>query len=220
MIRFIRNILFQFTPLREGRPKVFGGRSDAGAISIHAPAGGATFGKSNRDSARRISIHAPAGGATPMAAAIASSPAISIHAPAGGATLGIGAEGLRPAISIHAPAGGATVTPTWPNCRPSYFNSRPCGRGDGGSRSGHHHQDSISIHAPAGGATKPMPRLVDWQQISIHAPAGGATDKLCMLPFNTTNFNSRPCGRGDPPAAPGGRSGSRFQFTPLREGRR
>ena len=59
--------------------------------------------------------------------------------------------------------------------RTVYFNSRPCGRGDGGSRSGHHHQDSISIHAPAGGATKPMPRLVDWQQISIHAPAGGAT---------------------------------------------
>ncbi len=102
------------------------------AISIHAPAGGATVVLRPFPLKRPISIHAPAGGATRyhnsheiatmhfnprsrggsdfLCKGIVIIPRnISIHAPAGGATLG---DFLciipKDWISIHAPAGGAT----------------------------------------------------------------------------------------------------------------
>ena len=58
------NFLFQFTPLREGRPcpSVFPGLVIL--ISIHAPARGATWILGLSDEREDISIHAPARGAT------------------------------------------------------------------------------------------------------------------------------------------------------------
>ena len=144
---------------------------------------------------------------------------ISIHAPAGGATQRRGGPCTDQRISIHAPAGGATL-PSWPPVAfMCYFNSRPCGRGDGHSgpcfylcfqfqftplREGRpaylNEGDvsmAISIHAPAGGATRHRVLLRQSLRISIHAPAGGATARN----------------------APEARA-KIFQFTPLREGRR
>mgnify|MGYP004500840723 CR=1 FL=1 len=79
---------------------------------------------------------------------------------------------------------------------PTYFNSRPCGRGD---------------REDAGGCCK--------QAISIHAPAGGATLWRAYCRRGFSYFNSRPCGRGD--LGNGGiiSASNLFQFTPLREGR-
>ena len=57
--------------------------------------------------------------------------------------------------------------------------------------------ESISIHAPAGGATVLNAGYLATTFISIHAPAGGATSER-ELQSQTW----------------------RFQFTPLREGRR
>ena len=140
------------------------------------------------------------------------------------------------------------------------FNSRPCERGDS-APSQYTTLRLISIHAPARGATRCQPLPLLPTAISIHAPARGATWKS---PFRTvshkfqftplregrrvgkrqktsfSNFNSRPCERGDKkynkriniwiisihaPARGatddgcGGVHVLRFQFTPLREGR-
>ena len=58
-----------------------------------------------------ISIHAPAWGATTGAFAANHIIDISIHAPAWGATLGYNISQRRRSISIHAPAWGATLLP-------------------------------------------------------------------------------------------------------------
>ena len=122
------------------------------AISIHAPARGATaelmqakmthtyFNPRSREGSDRqeitqqdigdISIHAPARGATAEIERSDGSRIISIHAPARGATSMDTKMGLKLTISIHAPARGAT--PLQCLC---LFVLR------------------ISIHAPARGAT-------------------------------------------------------------------
>ena len=102
---------------------------------------------------------------------------------------------------------------------PRYFNSRPSARGDFRLRC------AIGVH----------------HSISIHAPPRGATRKRGSTPQASRNFNSRPSARGDAVvvglcagrhisihAPPRGATASaahphihiRFQFTPLREGRR
>ena len=78
----------------------------------------------------------------------------------------------------------------------SYFNSRPCGRGDR-CLVAFLSRFYISIHAPAGGATRRSPSTPNRSTISIHAPAGGATAQRERQPRLWSNFNSRPCGRGD-----------------------
>ena len=120
-------------------------------------------------------------------------------------------------ISIHAPPRGAT--------RAGRINIRRKG---------------ISIHAPPRGATMRALLRSGVQNISIHAPPRGATEKLRRLMILTTYFNSRPSARGDAlwqgghapspisiHAPPRGATRelikkyytSKFQFTPLREGR-
>ena len=148
-----KSILFQFTPLREGR------RRDPAVLQCEA-----------------ISIHAPAGGATEALYSCVSDTIISIHAPAGGATLGLLLERNEVILFQFTPLRegrrgklfcglcGAPIFQFTPlregrraACAPAdalhHFNSRPCGRGD--LPPVHHGQREkrISIHAPAGGAT-------------------------------------------------------------------
>ena len=104
-------------------------------------------------------------------------------------------KGGRNHISIHAPPRGATPTRTATSGRPEYFNSRPSARGDRMILTGTPIQN-ISIHAPPRGAT---------------ATNDGAV--------HAAYFNSRPSARGDP-AEREGTHMDKFQFTPLREGRR
>ena len=144
---------------------------------------------------------------------------ISILAPARGATKIKFKGGFVSHISILAPARGATL---W-GCRKCnnskfqfsplregrhlleqalasrcYFNSRPCERGDVCL-------DHVRLYAHV---------------ISILAPARGATAHSPPSPNIPSNFNSRPCERGDRRCATAWRAGGRFQFSPLREGRR
>ena len=100
-------------------------------------------------------------------------------------------------ISIHAPAGGATGDIPRKDIARTYFNSRPCGRGDPVTCS----------------------RLKN-KLISIHAPAGGATHLAYVTYSRLIDFNSRPCGRGDGNSGAALLADCLFQFTPLREGRR
>ena len=80
-------ILFQSTLPRRERPDPAAKRREAGHISIHAPAKGATQLKMRLDRYRRISIHAPAKGATTAYKTGWLQLDISIHAPAKGATV-------------------------------------------------------------------------------------------------------------------------------------
>ena len=208
-------------------------------ISIHAPPRGATSQHFENDAFCNISIHAPPRGATKPEPPHCGGSPISIHAPPRGATSTAFCPsactknfnsrpsargdrlaedfGIRVDISIHAPPRGAT-------------------RRAAGSRA----PDRISIHAPPRGATK----LQSWRKrygsfqftpLREGRPEGetGGGDE--------GYFNSRPSARGDvvmgrevvsygisihaPPRGATGKRGEetsilKFQFTPLREGRR
>ena len=77
-------------------------------VSIHAPAGGATYIPVTSTFKISVSIHAPAGGATKAVTTMVTRNYVSIHAPAGGATPQLYDDELPVLVSIHAPAGGAT----------------------------------------------------------------------------------------------------------------
>ena len=146
-------LIFQFTPLREGRRRRTGKPLRRPPISIHAPPRGATNAAVLQLFWRTISIHAPPRGATisarhrrtpsrfqftplregrPIAPRTVSWPfGISIHAPPRGATAVCSDTRSHLQISIHAPPRGATSAGTIP-CSAS----------------------KISIHAPPRGATQ------------------------------------------------------------------
>ena len=123
-----------------------------------------------------------------------------------------------------------------------HFNSRPSARGDNRYQVGDIIQ-MISIHAPPRGAT------ATWRSrwthgrrfqftplregrlhgchcggygdaISIHAPPRGATARQRRTWCRAIYFNSRPSARGDQGADGASEKFQKFQFTPLREGRR
>ena len=147
------NLLFQSTRPRGARPAVLSSPLVIIRVSIHAPAGGATYVKDYGYIARGVSIHAPAGGATFRLSFFRLYISVSIHAPAGGATLPIR---LAPAIF------GKFQSTRPRGARPPFraqvlaclsFNPRARGGRDpdcGTSTSG---TKTVSIHAPAGGAT-------------------------------------------------------------------
>ena len=168
-----RTYAFQFTPLREGRP-------------VRPPEVYAPHYFNSRPSARGDEISAGRDVAFWL---------ISIHAPPRGATLPYPLHCPRPCISIHAPPRGATGLITENNG-----------------------QAIISIHAPPRGATLLCPVISRAEYISIHAPPRGATRAdgrrlLCLLfqftplregrhdgqarGFDCMYFNSRPSARGD-----------------------
>ena len=98
---------FLLTPLREGRRLALIIACAAGAISTHAPAGGATRRQQGSHTVRSISTHAPAGGATePVRQALFSFR--FLLTPLREGRRGTGRELLER----------------------RYFYSRPCGRGD------------------------------------------------------------------------------------------
>ena len=124
----------------------------------------------------------------------------------------------------------------------AYFNSRPSARGDGNlqntqvdnskfqftplreGRPGQAEEQlqrwMISIHAPPRGAThKVILRGQNIVFISIHAPPRGATPYArCIRASRDISIHAPP--RGATATAASTETPSRFQFTPLREGRR
>ena len=138
-----------------------------------------------------ISIHAPARGATTPVFFNNGALAISIHAPARGATsprLSPCPSSLR--ISIHAPARGATVLNVFHVYAPLFQSTHPRGvRPEVYAAPAR--AERISIHAPARGATIfcVLDRTV--YLISIHAPARGATSAAAFLCWRDEHFNPR-----------------------------
>ena len=143
---------FQFTPLREGR-RGHARRITSAVISIHAPPRGATFRGSHADLLRLISIHAPPRGATLACLGLLALPCISIHAPPRGATAPYDCTALGIEEFQFTPLreGRRKPLPSIAD-RIRDFNSRPSARGDG-ERLGKRIFELISIHAPPRGAT-------------------------------------------------------------------
>ena len=122
-----------------------------------------------------ISIHAPAWGATPNSIFVSGRRQISIHAPAWGATVLQVLPSFVGAISIHAPAWGATCTRCMLLSSKLDFNPRTRVGCDLSLLPPYSAAPLISIHAPAWGATFQKQRMGHRSNISIHAPAWGAT---------------------------------------------
>ena len=144
--------IFQFTPLREGRRRLPAelrsciyfnsrpcGRGDKSCAyrrnGFHyfnsRPCGRGDARKGGQISGHHISIHAPAGGATQAEAEDLQRQLISIHAPAGGATYYRRLLGRMAVYFNSRPCGrGDGSHGAGPRCFVRYFNSRPCGRGD------------------------------------------------------------------------------------------
>ena len=187
--------IFQFTPLREGRPHTPSWTSSA-AISIHAPPRGATGRPVVNAKYLLISIHAPPRGATCARAAAAASEAHFNSRPsARGDSCGcfngsIDEFQFTPLREGRRRDFRHPLHRLYFNSRPSargdmqliqyaprrpHFNSRPSARGDADQ----HHQPTsrpaISIHAPPRGATLKAVLKDATGQISIHAPPRGAT---------------------------------------------
>ena len=123
-------------------------------------------------------------------------------------------------ISIHAPPRGATGQRQKGFSSRSHFNSRPSARGDdaadkGGMLALQFQFTPLREGRLAGGVDK-----ISKNEISIHAPPRGATSPPRWTPWPPTYFNSRPSARGDSQQQRAPQPLRKFQFTPLREGRR
>ena len=146
------------------------------AVSIHAPARGATRLRARPPSrCRSFNSRAREGRDSVRRCACRVREGVSIHAPARGATLGGSFASDAAKVSIHAPARGATTSPLLALYVSAKFQfTRPRGarlvrrlRAEAG--------DVVSIHAPARGATVSEIAHDHRLIVSIHAPARGAT---------------------------------------------
>ena len=189
--------LFQFSPLREGRPTQYVLRSASQFISILAPARGATIPPEDLVFGTVISILAPARGATQHARTTPPAKLFQFSP-------------LRE---------GRRCTRSNRYHRDTYFNSRPCERGDiVGMLFPPYDQFQFSPLREG----RPDPQFGERHGygISILAPARGATCRRSKGLRVLCNFNSRPCERGDAIGAFYAIGAALFQFSPLREGRR
>mgnify|MGYP003182520027 CR=1 FL=1 len=146
------NEVFQFTPLREGRPAR---RCNAG-VHAHFNSRPSARGDSmqyNMSIRKIISIHAPPRGATgPLPRTVAGDDLFQFTPLREG----------RPPRQNH------------PNKR-GLFQFTPLREGRHLAAVEHAHAGLISIHAPPRGATEILQRVAQQMNISIHAPPRGAT---------------------------------------------
>jgi len=149
------SVVFQSTPLHEGRhQRDEQDRHPGHAVSIHAPARGATLSRpGKRGPGDPVSIHAPARGATPGSGLEGRSPVKFQSTPLHEGRHEVRVDLVDPhAVSIHAPARGATLGVVAILSSSWEFQSTPLheGRLDYVDEVG---PNGVSIHAPARGAT-------------------------------------------------------------------
>ena len=215
----IRALIFQFTPLREGRRAAC-----APADALHhfnsRPCGRGDLPPVHHGQReKRISIHAPAGGATGDHDKTRLGQDHFNSRPCGRGDAQQSQPTAPKPISIHAPAGGATACWYVELLADTLFQFTPLREGRPEADRTALHQQIISIHAPAGGATQ-CPRWNSTSDIYFNSRPCGRGDLVFLgLPQGYKNFNSRPCGRGDQDLIERQIYHILFQFTPLREGR-
>jgi len=211
---------FQSTPPHGGRQGRQAVEDKIAAVSIHAPARGATTScgkiRSNsgfqstpphggrREPPAGIQHNAPFQSTPPHGGRPAIRPGaccagyVSIHAPARGATAVGQHQAHMVDVSIHAPARGATTMSTPGPSLDGRFNPRPRTGGDLLFQSRRVGVGHVSIHAPARGATRDQPRVVRQKVVSIHAPARGATRPASRGSGCFAGFQSTPPHGGRP----------------------
>ena len=184
------------------RPRAGGDRSQFShgvifAVSIHAPARGATLGPDDVSATNAFQSTPPRGGRRVELETVVVGGDVSIHAPARGATKRPVDNDKQHRVSIHAPARGATTTtgqttpftmfqstPPRGGRPPAFlparsaagFNPRPRAGGDRGNSLPT--QATVSFNPrPRAGGDRRVKRPSYPRRVSIHAPARGATSK-------------------------------------------
>ena len=122
-------------------------------------------------------------------------------------------------VSIHAPVRGATRHVRQLLTRIICFNPRPCARGDNFPIAFNAVTILFQSTPLCEGRRLPGAACNYRQEVSIHAPVRGATRAQHGNASDITRFNPRPCARGDPSILSGLTYFTRFQSTPLCEGR-
>ena len=192
----VRNIPFQFTPLREGRRERVAQSNQQSIISIHAPPRGATDGACQLPDGERFQF-------TPLREGRPQEPARDNDV-------------IR--ISIHAPPRGATATRRPGRIRLFGFQFTPLREGRRTSWGGKAMNKLFQFTPLREGRRNQAARLQTYFCISIHAPPRGATVRDGTVSGGGDYFNSRPSARGDLTRIEASLH-MQFQFTPLREGR-
>ena len=188
------------------------------AVSIHAPAWGATRTWSGTGRARSFQSTPPRGGRHHRPRRPQGLAGFNPRPRVGGDVVVRCASGVGHLVSIHAPAWGATGEPPRQEAIHHGFNPRPRVGGDlgsdsatigctrfnprprvGGDSVGHVAGETVlvSIHAPAWGATPSIASIVRADGFQSTPPRGG---RLGPAPLGTTcplGFNPRPRVGGD-----------------------
>ena len=185
---------FQFTPLREGRPRGKGGDATRHTISIHAPPRGATATGYLGQGDKSISIHAPPRGATYIRRRSGSLSEFQFTPLREGRRTWSPEENKGRNFNSR-PSARGDARSCANACQFLYFNSRPSARGD----------EEVLRKAIA--CLFQFTPLREGRLLPI--PVAAIQNQFQFTPLRE--------GRPEPPAeAP---AASRFQFTPLREGR-
>ena len=203
-------VRFQSTRPRGARLSA-AGKGHGFAVSIHAPARGATL-PAIYWAHRLVSIHAPARGATRSHHRSPRWSAVSIHAPARGATMQVAGllinvwfQSTRPrgarrsvaathdrvAVSIHAPARGATRMRNLGSAVGRCFNPRARAGRDGDTAAIAASCNSFQSTRPRGARPTAAPCCEGVRWVSIHAPARGATRLIASSMTRAGCFNPR-----------------------------
>ena len=146
--------LFQFTPLREGRLAKRGSIVEQFQFQFTPLREGRPWRNGNTYCRFGISIHAPPRGATLLCWYAEDDMFISIHAPPRGATKEANGDGRMVVFQFTPLREGRPVRPCDCNIARIDFNSRPSARGDFSAINLTPEQGFISIHAPPRGATE------------------------------------------------------------------
>ena len=143
------------------------------AVSIHAPAGGATFQRLNL--ARSVCFNPRArGGRDTFAPPLPRIASFQSTRPRGARQV-IGAFQASEIVSIHAPAGGAT-SPRSSAAGTGCFNPRA--RGGRDKACAVLRVEKLFQSTRPRGARRPLFGWIHQHFVSIHAPAGGATQTI------------------------------------------
>ena len=123
-------VLFQFTPLREGRHKSFLQSGESGTISIHAPPRGATEYDKLRVLYHKIFQFTPLREGRRFGNRSANAFSHFNSRPSARGDIAYRVTKAECLISIHAPPRGATSPAASSRTTMAHFNSRPSARGD------------------------------------------------------------------------------------------
>ena len=163
----------QFTRPQGARPLIGSGGRRAARFNSRARKG-RDSGMVLSSGLSAVSIHAPARGATATLNAGVHKPSVSIHAPARGATIAFRRDSVYCEFQFTRPQGARQTSLGETSTAKVFQFTRPQGARPGRARA-LPALSGVSIHAPARGATRADGQAHDVHRVSIHAPARGAT---------------------------------------------